>query len=497
MDVRNGRAQQVRIIESVVAIRTNNRNDTPFATGIHATNIRNCGHQWTTMDFNGHHWTSMDEVNIMFVDKAKIYVKGGKGGDGLIAFRRELYVPDGGPAGGDGGKGGDVIFRVDEGLRTLVDFRYNKHYKAPNGEKGRNKGRHGANAEDLIVRVPPGTVVIDDDTQEIVADLTEHGQEVIVARGGKGGRGNMRFASPANSAPHIAENGDEGEERYLVLELKVIADVGLVGFPSVGKSTFLSVVSGARPKIGAYHFTTLSPNLGVVDVGDGRSFVMADLPGLIEGAHAGVGLGHEFLRHVERTKLILHVVDMAAVEGRDPFDDWQKINDELRLYSEKLADRPQLIVANKMDLPEAEENLELFRMQLAELGREDEVLPVSAATRQGVQKVLYRAADLLEQIEETMKVEEKIEETERKIFRYEKNEDDKFTVRRENDQFVVESVGIEKFIKRTNFSSYEGQLRFGRILRRMGVDKELRKLGAEDGSIVRIGDFEFEFVEQD
>jgi len=433
----------------------------------------------------------------MFVDKAKIYVKGGDGGDGLIAFRRELYVPDGGPAGGDGGHGGNVVFRVDEGLRTLVDFRYKKHYKAPNGEKGKNKGRHGANAENLVVRVPPGTVVIDDDTKEVVADLTVHGQEVVVARGGRGGRGNMRFASPANTAPHIAENGEEGEERWLVLELKVMADVGLVGFPSVGKSTLLSVVSGAKPKIGAYHFTTITPNLGVVDVGDGRSFVMADLPGLIEGAHAGVGLGHEFLRHVERTRIILHVIDMAATEGRDPFDDWQKINEELRLYSEKLAERPQLIIANKMDLPGAEEQLEFFREQLRELGRDDEIFPVSAAANKGLQQVLYRVADMLDELPEAPAAEEVTQAEERKIYKYEKQEDNSFTIRRENDLFVMESPGIEKFIKRTNFSSYESQLRFGRILRKMGVDKELRKMGAEDGSIVRIGDFEFEFVEQE
>lgn len=433
----------------------------------------------------------------MFVDKAKIYVKGGDGGDGLIAFRRELYVPDGGPAGGDGGKGGDVVFRVDEGLRTLVDFRYKKHYKAPGGEKGRNKARHGANADDLIVRVPPGTVVIDDDTQEIVADLTEHGQEVVIARGGRGGRGNMRFASPANTAPHIAENGDEGEERWLVLELKVLADVGLVGFPSVGKSTLLSVVSGARPKIGAYHFTTITPNLGVVDVGDGRSFVMADLPGLIEGAHQGVGLGHEFLRHVERTRIILHVVDMAATEGRDPFTDWLKINEELQLYNEKLAERPQLIIANKMDLPGAEDQLELFEEQLAGAGHSMDIFPISAATNNGLQQVLYTVADLLDQMPDTVAADEVSEVSERKVFTYEREDDDSFTVRRENELFVVESTGIEKFIKRTNFSSYEGQLRFGRILRKMGVDKELRKIGATDGSLVKIGDFEFEFVEQE
>lgn len=433
----------------------------------------------------------------MFVDKAKIYVKGGDGGDGIIAFRRELYLPDGGPAGGDGGNGGNVVFRVDEGLRTLVDFRYKKHFKAANGEKGRNKARHGANAEDLVVRVPPGTVVIDDDTQEVIADLTSHGQEVVVARGGRGGKGNMRFVSPANSAPRIAENGDEGEERWLVLELKVLADVGLVGFPSVGKSTMLSVVSAAKPKIGAYHFTTITPNLGVVDVGDGRSFVLADLPGLIEGAHQGVGLGHEFLRHVERTRLILHVIDMAATEGRDPFEDWITINNELKLYSEKLAERPQLIVANKMDLPGAEEQLELFREQLKEIKQEYEIFPVSAVAKKGLNTLLYRVADMLDQLPDTTSAEEVAEIEERKIYKYEKEADKVFTVRREHDYFVVESSGIEKFIKRTNFSSYEGQLRFGRILRRMGVDKELRKIGATDGSIVKIGDFEFEFVEQE
>jgi len=264
----------------------------------------------------------------MFVDIAKIYVKGGDGGDGIISFRRELHVPDGGPAGGDGGKGGDVIFRVDEGLRTLVDFRYQKHFKAERGEKGKPKGMHGASAEPLIIRVPPGTVVVDDDTQEMIADLTRHGQEVVVARGGRGGRGNIRFATPRNPAPYIAEKGEEGEERWVVLELKVMADVGLVGYPSVGKSTLLSVVSAAKPKIGAYHFTTLTPNLGVVMVEEGRSFILADLPGLIEGAAEGVGLGHEFLRHVERTRVIIHVVDISASEGRDPFEDWKTINAE-------------------------------------------------------------------------------------------------------------------------------------------------------------------------
>ncbi|MGG3840469.1 GTPase ObgE [Paenibacillus thiaminolyticus] len=432
----------------------------------------------------------------MFVDKTKIYVKGGDGGDGLVAFRREKYVAMGGPAGGDGGHGGDVIFRVDEGLRTLVDFRYQKHFKASRGEKGRNKSQHGANAEHMIVRVPPGTVVIDDDTQEVIADLTRNGQEVVIAKGGRGGRGNMRFATPANPAPELAEHGEEGQERWVVLELKVMADVGLVGFPSVGKSTLLSVVSGAKPKIGAYHFTTITPNLGVVDIGDGRSFVMADLPGLIEGASEGVGLGHEFLRHIERTRIIIHVVDMAGTEGRDPFDDWVKINDELRQYNEKLAERPQIVAANKMDMPQAEENLEAFREQVRALkGDEIEIMPISSLTKQGVQELLYKAMDMLEQLPDTH-VEEVADVEERKIYRFNKKEEKpSFTIRRENDTFVIESEAIEGMLKRMQMTSHDAILRFARTLRRMGVDEELRKRGAEDGTIIRIGDFEFEFVE--
>ncbi|AZS17038.1 GTPase ObgE [Paenibacillus lutimineralis] len=431
----------------------------------------------------------------MFVDKAKVYVKGGDGGDGIVAFRREKYVPEGGPAGGDGGKGADVIFRVDEGLRTLMDFRYQRHFKAPRGEKGRNKSQNGANAENMIVRIPPGTVVIDDDTQEVIADLTRHGQQVVVARGGRGGRGNIRFATPNNPAPELAEHGEEGQERWIVLELKVMADIGLVGFPSVGKSTLLSVVSAAKPKIGAYHFTTITPNLGVVDVGDGRSFVMADLPGLIEGAHEGVGLGHEFLRHVERTRLIVHVIDMAGSEGRDPFDDWQKINAELDQYNAELAKRPQIIVANKMDIPEAADNLIEFRKQIGEIHPELEILEMSSLTRQGVQEVLYKAADLLDQIPEEPAVEEVAEQTERKIYKLDKKEDNSFTIRRENEMFVVESETIERMMKRMQLNTHEAILKLARTLRHMGVDEELRKRGAEDGTIVRIGDFEFEFVE--
>lgn len=431
----------------------------------------------------------------MFVDKAKIYVKGGDGGDGLIAFIREKYVPEGGPGGGDGGNGGNVIFRVDEGLRTLMDFRYQRHFKAKRGEKGRNKSQHGANADHMVVRIPPGTVVLDDDTGEVLADLTRHGQQIIVAKGGRGGRGNIRFATPNNPAPELAENGGEGQERYVTLELKVMADVGLVGFPSVGKSTLLSVVSAAKPKIGAYHFTTLTPNLGVVDVGDSRSFVMADLPGLIEGAHEGIGLGHEFLRHIERTRIIIHVVDMSGSEGRDPFEDWVKINDELKQYNAGLSDRPQIVAANKMDMPESEELLQQFKEKIASIRPDLEIMPISSLTRQGIKELLYRATDLLDQIPAEPVVEEVAEVNERKVFTLDTTEDEGFKIVRDNDVFVVESVKIERMMKRMQLTTHDAILKLARTLRHMGVDDELRKRGAKDGTIVRIADFEFEFVE--
>src|SRR5690625_3322484 len=335
------------------------------------------------------------EVRYMFIDEAKVYVKAGDGGDGIVAFRREKYVPEGGPAGGDGGNGGDVIFEVNEGLSTLMDFRYNRHFKGKRGENGMSKGKHGKNAEDLIVEVPPGTTVYNDETNEVIADLTENKQKAVNVKGGKAGKGNMRFASAKNPAPNIAENGEIGEELNIRVELKVIADVGLVGFPSVGKSTLLSVVSAARPKIADYHFTTLSPNLGVVDTEDGRSFVMADLPGLIEGAHEGVGLGHQFLRHVERTRLIVHLIDMASMEGRNPYDDYVKINEELKQYDDVLMEKKQIIVANKMDMPEAEENLAEFREKI---GADVDVIPISSFTRKGLDVLLYKIADTLDTI---------------------------------------------------------------------------------------------------
>ncbi|MBH5317144.1 GTPase ObgE [Paenibacillus sp. GSMTC-2017] len=433
----------------------------------------------------------------MFVDKAKIFVKGGDGGDGIISFRREKYVENGGPAGGDGGRGGDLIFRVDEGLRTLMDFRYQKHFKADRGQRGKVKGMHGAGADDTVVRIPPGTVIVDDDSGEIIADLTRNGQQIVIAKGGRGGRGNIRFATATNPAPYISENGEEGQERWVVLELKVMADIGLVGFPSVGKSTLLSVVSGAKPKIGAYHFTTITPNLGVVDVGDSRSFVMADLPGLIEGAHEGVGLGHEFLRHVERTRVIIHVIDMAASEGRDPFEDWQKINAELVLYNEKLIDRPQIIAANKMDMPEAEEQLELFKQKLAEVSgdRVYEIVPISSLTKQGIQELLYKAADVLDTIAVHTEVEDVKINDERKVYVYEKKEDITFTIHREDEVFVVESDGIARMMKRMNLNSYDAVMRLARIFRKLGIDDALRKKGAKDGDMVRVVDYAFEFFE--
>lgn len=425
----------------------------------------------------------------MFVDQVKVYVKGGDGGNGAVSYRREKYVPLGGPAGGDGGRGGDVVFVVDEGLRTLVDFRYQRHFKAPRGEHGRNKSQHGAGAEDMLVRVPPGTTVIDSDTGEVIADLLEQGQRAIIAKGGRGGRGNIRFATSANPAPQIAENGEPGQERNIMMELKLIADVGLVGYPSVGKSTLLSTVTKARPKIAAYHFTTLKPNLGAVDLGE-RSFVLADLPGLIEGAHEGVGLGHQFLRHIERTRLIIHVLDMAGSEGRDPYEDYLKINQELKLYNIRLEERPQIIAANKMDLPEAEENLKRFKEKLPDAS----IYPISAATNQGVKELMYAASEMLHTLPVKPAIEEVAEVKARVVFKAEP-EAAEFHITRDNEAFIVSGEKIEKLARMTNLNSYDSIQRFSRIMRSMGVDDALRKRGAQDGDTVRIGDFEFDFVE--
>lgn len=432
----------------------------------------------------------------MFLDQVVIEVKAGDGGDGMVAFRREKYVPDGGPAGGDGGRGGDIILVVDEGLRTLMDFRFNRHFKAKPGEKGMNKGMHGRGAVDTFIEVPPGTTVKDLETGKVIGDLLEHGQTLVVAKGGRGGRGNIRFASARNPAPELAENGEPGQDRKLELELKVLADVGLVGFPSVGKSTLLSIVSKARPKIGAYHFTTLVPNLGMVTIEDGRSFVMADLPGLIEGASLGVGLGIQFLRHIERTRVLLHVIDMSGMEGRDPFDDFLAINHELETYNLRLLERPQIVVANKMDMPDSEENLKSFKEKLATLENMEnvQVFPVSCISKQGIDPLLSTAADLLETTPEFPLYEEaELEEA----VRYEFHEEDLgFEISRDDDAtWILSGMKLERLFEMTNFAHDETVMRFARQLRGMGVDEALRERGAQAGDLVRIRDFEFEFVE--
>lgn len=435
----------------------------------------------------------------MFLDTAKISVKAGRGGDGMVAFRREKYVPNGGPWGGDGGKGGSVIFKVNEGLRTLMDFRYNRNFKAKAGEKGMTKGMHGRGAEDLIVSLPPGTTVRDATTGKVITDLVEHDQEFVVARGGRGGRGNIRFATPRNPAPEIAENGEPGEERELQLELKILADVGLVGFPSVGKSTLLSVVSVAKPKIGAYHFTTIVPNLGMVRTKSGDSFAMADLPGLIEGASQGVGLGTQFLRHIERTRVILHVIDMSASEGRDPYDDYVSINNELETYNLRLMERPQIIVANKMDMPDSEENLAAFKEKLAanydEFDDMPMIFPISSLAHQGLENLMDATAELLANTEEFLLYDETDMQEDEAYYGF--NEDERpFEITRDDDAtWVLYGDKLEKLFVMTNMERDESIMKFARQLRGMGVDEALRERGAKDGDIVRIGNFEFEFVD--
>ncbi|HFZ9735042.1 TPA: GTPase ObgE [Streptococcus agalactiae] len=435
----------------------------------------------------------------MFLDTAKISVKAGRGGDGMVAFRREKYVPNGGPWGGDGGKGGSVIFKVNEGLRTLMDFRYNRNFKAKAGEKGMTKGMHGRGAEDLIVSLPPGTTVRDATTGKVITDLVEHDQEFVVARGGRGGRGNIRFATPRNPVPEIAENGEPGEERELQLELKILADVGLVGFPSVGKSTLLSVVSAAKPKIGAYHFTTIVPNLGMVRTKSGDSFAMADLPGLIEGASQGVGLGTQFLRHIERTRVILHVIDMSASEGRDPYDDYVSINNELETYNLRLMERPQIIVANKMDMPDSEENLAAFKEKLAanydEFDDMPMIFPISSLAHQGLENLMDATAELLANTEEFLLYDETDMQEDEAYYGF--NEDERpFEITRDDDAtWVLYGDKLEKLFVMTNMERDESIMKFARQLRGMGVDEALRERGAKDGDIVRIGNFEFEFVD--
>lgn len=429
-----------------------------------------------------------------FLDRARINVKAGKGGDGMVAFRREKYVPDGGPAGGDGGRGGDVIFRVDEGLRTLMDFRYNRHFKADNGQNGMSKSKYGAGAEDLIVSVPPGTLVRDFVTKQLIADLVDHGQEVVVAKGGRGGRGNIRFATHKNPAPSIAENGEPGQERELELELKVLADAGLIGYPSVGKSTLLSVVSNAKPKIADYQFTTLTPNLGVVKLGIDREFVLADMPGLIEGASQGVGLGMDFLRHIERTKVLVHVIDMAATHGRDPFQDFIDIMVELEAYHERLLDRPMVIVANKMDEQAAKDHLPDFMNHLADYykGKNLELPPVfevSAWQTSGTKELLDKVYELIQTTEFVPLFEEVVESA-----YYVIEDEEPFQVEKlDQGYWRLYGEKIEKLYAMTNMAHDESIARFARQLRTMGVDQKLRELGAESGDIVDLAGYQFEF----
>lgn len=421
-----------------------------------------------------------------FIDRVKIYVQAGTGGNGTVAFRREAHVPKGGPSGGDGGRGGSVIFVATNSLSTLLDLRYYREYKAQNGEKGHAKKMHGADADDLVIRVPVGTCVYDDDTGNIIADLTKDGQRAVIAKGGRGGRGNARFASSRNPAPKICENGEPGEKFNLRVELKLLADVGLIGFPSVGKSTLLSVVSKARPQIADYHFTTIVPNLGVVQVKDGRSFVMADLPGLIEGASQGKGLGHQFLRHIERCRVIVHIIDMSGSEGRDPYEDYVTINKELGEYEYRLLERPQIIVANKMDGDEAEENLKKFKEKLGD----QKVFPIIAPIHEGIDAVLYAVADALETAPDFFNQEE---EQESVLYTY-KEEEKPFTIHNKgNGVWEVTGKKVERLVQMASFTTDDGFQRFALQIRNMGIDDALREAGCEDGDTVRLYDFEFEF----
>lgn len=428
---------------------------------------------------------------MQFIDKAQIYVEAGKGGDGVVAFRREAHVPKGGPAGGDGGKGGSIIFEATNSLSTLLDIRFRREYKARNGANGMAKKMAGASAQDMIVRVPVGTMLINADTNAVMADLTQDKQRVVIAKGGRGGRGNARFATSRNPAPTICERGEPGEAFNVICELKLLADVGLVGFPSVGKSTLLSVVSRARPEIADYHFTTIVPNLGVVQVKDGRSFVMADLPGLIEGASQGKGLGHQFLRHIERCRVIVHVIDMGASEGRDPVEDYRIINEELGQYKYRLLERPQIVIANKMDLEGAKENLERFKK---EVGDEVEIFPISAITHEGLDLPLYRIADLLAQTPEFSMNEDDIQEKS-VLYTFDGDSQPEFNIQNlGNGIWEVTGEKIEKIVSMTSFSSDDAFKRFSLKMRHLGLDEALRVSGVKDGDTIRIMDLEFEWM---
>ena len=422
----------------------------------------------------------------MFADRAKIYIRSGKGGDGHVSFRRELYVPNGGPDGGDGGRGGDVIFEVDEGQNTLGDYRHRRKYKAEDGQEGGKKRCHGADGKDVILKVPEGTVIMDAASGKVIADMSGENKRQIVLKGGRGGKGNQHYATATMQVPKYAQPGQPAQELEVLLELKVIADVGLVGFPNVGKSTFLSRVTNAQPKIANYHFTTLSPNLGVVDTENG-GFVIADIPGLIEGASEGVGLGHEFLRHIERTRVIIHIVDAASTEGRDPIDDIYKINKELEAYNPEIAARPQVIAANKTDIPGSEENV--ARLKEAYEPQGFKVFPISAATNKGLDELLTEVGRILREYPEDIVFEEEYEEYDEV-----KVDQEPFTIEEvEDGYFVVTGVGVEKMIGYTNIDTEKGFAFFQKYLKEKGIIEALEEKGIKEGDTVHIYDLDFEF----
>ena len=417
----------------------------------------------------------------MFIDKAKIFVKAGNGGNGAVSFRREKYVPAGGPDGGDGGKGASVIFEVDNDLRTLMDFKYQRKYVATPGGDGSKKRQAGKNGEDLVLKVPAGTIIRDEATGKIIADLKEEGE--------RGGKGNQHFANAVRQAPNFAKSGTDGEERWVILELKMIADVGLLGFPNVGKSTFLSVVTAAKPKIANYHFTTLTPNLGVVKTKYGDSFVLADIPGLIEGAAEGVGLGHDFLRHVERTKVLIHIVDISGLEGRNALEDFDAINDELKLYNEKLSTRPQVVVANKIDILEDESVYEEFKTTLEDRGYK--VFKMSAATREGIDDVIAYVSQVLKDAEEI----ELVSEEELYVPELDAIEEEGLQVEIEDGVYVVTGKALRRIMYSVNFEDMESIQFFQKAMESQGVFDKLREMGIEDGDTVKIYEIEFEFYD--
>ena len=422
----------------------------------------------------------------MFIDEVIVDLEAGDGGNGCMAFRREKFVAMGGPFGGNGGKGSDIIFKADEGLNTLIDLRYKKIIRGTKGTNGEGKAKNGKNAEDIIIKVPMGTVITDLETGNVIADLTENNESVIVAYGGRGGRGNIAFATHSNPAPAYAENGEPGEIRKVKVELKLLADVGLVGMPSVGKSTLISKVSASKPKIADYHFTTLTPNLGVVRVREDKSDVMADLPGLIEGASEGAGLGDRFLKHIERTRVIAHVIDMSGLEGRSPIEDYLKIRNELENFDKKLIEKPEIIIANKMDLDESKENLKQFKEQI----KDKKIFEISALTNTGLSEVINELSNMLDNIEkQPLYEQEKIESHVLYKFKREKP----FTIVKDNNVWVIKGDSVEKLLRMTKFQTDEAVRRFSNKLRHMGIDEELKKLGAQDGDIIRILDLELEY----